>query len=219
MNEMKKIKYTLLLICSLMLVGCFEKTSIEHWIDNPTTSDIKVVIDGNELAIPANSGVNYKFEFGQHNLSYNNDTVNFTVDSSQSFAIINPTLSNYVIYRIEYKKDSVLGGVSDIISIAAGKKDEDDYKTSIIINGELVEIEAPFKAINDLFINKEQYKWDYFLDDPVPDSVKLRKFKSKSIKMKIFRENDFFKFLKKIGVKDEMRFPANSKKLSDFTQQ
>lgn len=37
--------------------------------------------------------------------------------------------------------------------------------------------------------------------------------------MKIFRENDFFKFLKKIGVKDEMRFPANSKKLSDFTQQ
>ena len=37
---MKKIKYTLLFTCSLSLVGCFESSSLDRWIDNPTTNEI-----------------------------------------------------------------------------------------------------------------------------------------------------------------------------------
>lgn len=214
---MKKIKYFLLLVCSFTLVGCFESNSIEHWIDNPTVNEIKIAIDGKELAIPANSGVNYKFESGKHSLSYNNDTVNFNIDPEKSFAIINPTLSNYVIYKIEYKKDSLLGAISDTIKSGSGKKDDINYTTQAIIDGELQEIEAPFMPVNSLFINKNEYKWDYFLDESIPDSIKARKLKSKSVKTKIFREDDFSKHMHDIGVEEKISFPANTKKLSDYS--
>lgn len=214
---MKKIKYFLLLVCSLTLVGCFESNSIEHWIDNPTVNEIKIAIDGKELVIPAKSGVNYKFESGKHSMSYNNDTVNFNIDPEKSFAIINPTLSNYVIYKIEYKKDSLLGAISDTIKSGSGKKDDINYVTQAIIDGELQEIEAPFMPVNSLFINKDEYKWDYFLDEPIPDSIKARKLKSKSVKTKIFREDDFSKHMHDIGTEEKISFPANTKKLSDYS--
>ncbi|OCG00818.1 hypothetical protein [Gilliamella sp. wkB112] len=214
---MKKIKYFLLLICSFALVGCFESKSIEYWIDNPTATEIKIAIDGKKLAIPAKSGANYKFESGKHNLSYNNDTVNFNIEPIKSFAIINPTLSNYVIYKIEYKKDSLLGAISDTIKSGSGKKDDINYTTQAIIDGELQEIEAPFMPVNSLFINKDEYKWDYFLDEPIPDSVKLKKFKSKAVKTKIFSEDDFFKHMQDAGLKTKISFLANTKKLSDYS--
>lgn len=39
---MKKIKFTF--SCSLSLVGCFESSSLDRWIDNPTTNEIKLTI-------------------------------------------------------------------------------------------------------------------------------------------------------------------------------
>lgn len=216
---MKQIKYILLLICSLTLVGCFGSNSVEHWIDNPTADEIKIAIDDNEIIIPAKSGVNYKFESGKHSLSYNNDSVNFTIDASKTSAIINPTLSNYVIYKIVFTKDSLIGAIGNSINSATGKKDDINYKTTVIINGESQEIEAPFTVINNLFINKDEYKWDYSLNEHIPDSIKARKFKSKTIKTKIFHEDDFFNYLKNTGVEDEISFPVNSKKLREFSEE
>ncbi|MWP49827.1 MULTISPECIES: hypothetical protein [unclassified Gilliamella] len=218
---MKKIKYCLLLAYSLTLVGCSEPSSIERWIDNPTNNEIKVAIDGNELTIPAKSGVNYTFEYGKHTLSYNDDNFNFVVKPAQfgDSGLVNPTQSNYFLYTAIYSTTDI----SDEEATKILKSKKEINNIPVIINGEEFEIEVSAKLINDVLIEKSNYHWDYSYDQPFPEEItqnlRLKKKQSYHERLKkLYRESDFIEYLKGDSGEEKIGFTYNPKKFSNINQ-
>lgn len=218
---MKKIKYSLLLAFGLTLVGCSEPSSIERWIDNPTNNEIKVTIDGNELTIPAKSGVNYTFEYGKHTLSYNNDDFNFVVKPAQfgEPGIINPTQSNYFVHTIIYSTSEMDDEQYDKIL----KENRELHNIPVIVNGEEIEIELPTKLVNDVLIERHDNRWDYSYDQPFPEEItqdlKLRKNQTYNERFrKLYRESDFIEYLKEDFDQVEISFAHHPKKFSEINQ-
>lgn len=217
---MKKIKYFLLLICSLILIGCSEPSSIDRWIDNPTANEIKVTIDGKELTIPAKSGVNYTFEYGKHTLSYNNDDFNFVVKPAQfgESGFINPTQSNYYLYTVIYSTSEI----SDEEYEKILKQNREINKIPAIIDGKEQEIEMPAKLINDILIERSDYHWNYSYDQAFPEEITqdLRLKKNQSYQerfRKLYRESDFIELIKE-DEQEDISFPYQPKKFSEISQ-
>ncbi|MCO6544407.1 MAG: hypothetical protein J6564_01080 [Gilliamella sp.] len=217
---MKKIKYFLLLICSLILIGCSEPSSIDRWIDNPTANQIKVAIDGKELTIPAKSGVNYTFEYGKHTLSYNNDDFNFVVKPAQfgESGFINPTQSNYYLYTVIYSTSEI----SDEEYEKILKQNREINKILAIIDGKEQEIEMPAKLINDILIERSDYHWNYSYDQAFPEEItqdlRLKKNQSyQEIFRKLYRESDFIELIKE-DEQEDISFPYQPKKFSEISQ-
>ena len=217
MDVMKRFKYSLLLVCSISLVGCFESSttgnSINRLIDNPTDKEIKIAIDGNELVIPAKSSVKYEFEYGKHQLTYNGQSLNFLAKPAivNNTGFINPTQSNYYLYRTYYTNS------------------QENYESRIkahlktfevTINGEPHEIELPIKIINDVFIERNDRKydsaWDYGINDKLPDEIRSKGITKKD---KLYREADFIDYLAE-SEEDlkTMQFPNQPKKYADLTK-
>lgn len=216
---MKKIKYSLLLVCGLTLVGCSEPSSIERWIDNPTNNEIKVTIDGNEVTIPAKSGVNYTFEYGKHTLSYNNDSFDFIVKPAKfaESGFINPTQSNYLLHTVVYTTSNMDNKEYDKVI------EKELNRIPVIINGQASEIELPVKIINDVFIERSNYRWSYSVDQPFPEEItqnlNLKKHQTYYERFKkLYRESDFIDYLKQDEVQEEISFPSHPKKFIDITQ-
>ena len=217
MDVMKRFKYSMLLFCSISLVGCFESSTsgdtISRLIDNPTDKEIKVSIDGNELVIPAKSSVKHTFEYGKHLLTYNGQSINFLAKpaTSSNTGFINPTQSNYYMLRTYYTKSQT----------DYDKRIKDDLNIfQVTINGKPEEVELPIKIINDIFIEKNYAKyvnaWDYGINDKLPDEIRSKKTKKKD---KLFREAEFIEYL---AQSDEelktLQFPNQPKKYADLTQ-
>ena len=219
---MKKIIYSLLLVCSIFLVGCFESSttgnSIIRLIDNPTDKEIKVAIDGNELVIPAKSSVNHTFEYyGKHQLTYNGQSLNFIVKPTKSYndGFINPTQSNYYMYQAYYstkgqtRKNEMIKNVKTF---------------QVTINGEPWDIELPVKIINDVFIERYYGKygvaWSYGINDKLPEQISFEKSTSSApIRYKLFREADFIEYLAKTDEElKTLQFPNQPKKYADLTK-
>ncbi|MWN31111.1 MULTISPECIES: hypothetical protein [unclassified Gilliamella] len=215
---MKKIKHSLLLVCSITLVGCFgsgttSSSSVERMIDNPTPNEIKVIIDGNELTIPAKSSVNYTFEYGKHTLSYGNQSLNFIAKPSITYnsGLINPTQSNYYLFTTFYTTLNVSDETYDKL-IAKYLK-----LVPVIINGEEQALELPVKVINDVFIERQKDFWDYSVDEPYPAQVTLRgKGQFQSQKIKLFREDSFIEALKAEGLNEKVDFINEHPKFSEL---
>lgn len=209
---MKQTKFFLIILISLLtLVACSKTGSVEHWIDNPTDKEITLNIDDNQLTIPAKSGIKYEIEYGKHTLSYNNEAVNFVVKPSKREGFINPTQSNYIFYKIIYAEDNYVAVMRNLDSYTK----DIQYKTPVILNGELQEMEVPFTVINDLFIEKDTYAWDYFLDERLPRTVSLKN-RYISVQTKLFHEDDFLKYMKEEGLDQQISFPSNRKKFNEL---
>ncbi|MFQ0992232.1 hypothetical protein [Gilliamella apicola] len=216
---MKKIKYTLLFTCSLSLVGCFESSSLDRWIDNPTTNEIKLTIDGNELTIPAQSGMEYKFDYGKHTLTYNNDSLNFIVKPAKfgTTSFINPTQSNYFINTVVYSTSNMSQEEYDKVSQKELKN------LSVIVDGEQAEIELPTVEINDVFIDRSDNDWDFSFDESFPEELTQELNLSKNTyyferKRKLYREVDFLDFLKSDGLEEAISFSYQPKKFTEITK-
>ena len=217
MDVMKRFKYSMLLACSISLVGCFESSTsgdaISRLIDNPTDKEIKVSIDGNELVIPAKSSVKHTFEYGKHQLTYNGQSINFLAKpaTSSNTGFINPTQSNYYMLQTYYTKSQT----------DYDKRIKDDLKIfQVTINGKPEQMELPVKIINDIFIEKNYAKyenaWDYGINDKLPDEIRSRKTKKKD---KLFREAEFIEYLAQSDEEFKtLQFPNQSKKYADLTQ-
>lgn len=221
MNVMKRFKYSMLLVCSLSLVGCFESSThedtISRQIDNPTDKEIKVSIDGNELVIPAKSSVNHTFEYGKHQLTYNGQSLNFIVKPTKSYndGFINPTQSNYYMYQAYYstkgqtRKNEMIKNVKTF---------------QVTINGEPWDIELPVKIINDVFIERYYGKygvaWSYGINDKLPEQISFEKSTTSApIRYKLFREADFIEYLAKTDEElKTLQFPNQPKKYADLTK-
>lgn len=218
----KIFKYISLFSFTLLLSACFQSGTADHWIDNPTDKDIIITIDGTNITVPATSGINYTFEYGNHTLVYKKQTINFIVKPNKTFGFINPTRSNYVFYKYIYMDKNDPRATEQFLDWLTTQTASE---TDIIINDTLITQKLPFKIINDLFIEKSDYIWDYYLDDPIPEililkdvlitrrnrslqndlNYKARRFQS--VKSKIFRENDFINYLKESGIKENISFP------------
>ncbi|TSJ91925.1 hypothetical protein FPQ14_01260 [Gilliamella apicola] len=220
---MKIFKYSLFLLCSLSSVGCFESSttgkSVKRLIDNPTDKEIKVAIDGNELAIPAKSGVEYEFEYGKHNIAYNNESFEIVVKPVKfnGHGFINPTQSNYMLHTFIYATENTSDETYDKLY------EESLNKVEVILNGEQVEVELPVKVVNDFFIEDKDNNWDYSIGQKIPKKVTENINNNQSYQLdiiKIYRESAYLKFLKKDWLEkdDEISFLNKPKKLSEINQ-
>ena len=217
---MKKIKYSLILACSITLCSCFNgPTSQVRLIDNPTANEIKLVIDGKDVVIPANSKIKYTFEYGKHNLAYNNESFDIVVKPVKfdGTGIINPTQSNYMLHTFIYATDNTSDETFDKLY------EKTLNKVDVIIDGEQVQIELPVKVVNDFFIEDEDNRWDYSIDEKIPDEISEKLNKNQSYqarKIKMYRESEYLKFLKEdwLEEEDEVSFPNKPKKLSEINQ-
>ena len=218
--------YLSLFLISLLFSfnSCTTKSSAEHWIDNPTDKEIVINIDGTDITIPAQSGINYNFEFGKHTLTYNGSSVNFMAKPPMMACIINPTQSNYIFYKNMYVNEADERATE---SYMAWLKKQISSETTIILNDSLQTMPLPFQIVNDLFIEEINYNWDYYLEETIPANVVLRDAlvtkrnrsladdpnyqagKFQTVKSKIFRETEFLDYLKESGVEDNIQFPKN----------
>ncbi|MCX8669684.1 hypothetical protein J3U22_02200 [Gilliamella sp. B2865] len=196
MNVMKKIQLPILIVCGVMLCSCSdEPKSVVRMIDNPTDNEIVVAIDGKELAIPANSNTTYTFEYGKHNLAYNNESLDFIVKPARfpNDGFINPTQSNYMFHTYIYATENTSDEDYDKLY------EKSLRKVSIIINGVEEEVELPVKVINDVFIEREDNTWDYSINQEAPNELP-KKFKTKKDiqlpRIKVYREKDYITLLK-----------------------
>ncbi|WP_295841160.1 hypothetical protein [uncultured Apibacter sp.] len=223
---MKIIQYFLLLACGVTLCSCSSgPTSVVRVIDNPTANEIVIAIDGKELAIPANSKTKYTFEYGKHNLAYNNESFDFVVKPAKfsGKGFINPTQSNYMLHTIVYSTDNT--------SEEDYKKfyEETLHKIPIIFNGEEEEVELPVKVVNDIFIEDEHNKFDYSIDQKMPKEIHENIYKNQTYqdsRTKVYREKEYINFLKNEyseflndeGGKLEISFPNKPIKLAEINQ-
>ncbi|MCX8712040.1 hypothetical protein J3U66_01480 [Gilliamella sp. B2969] len=213
---MEKIKYILVFFCSIALAGCFEKNTLDRLIDNPTASDIKLIIDGTELTIPAKSEVNYSFEYGKHTMTYNNDSINFIIKPAKfgGTTIINPTQSNYILHTNVYVTSAMKESESDKVI------EKQINNIPIIINGEVTEIPLTAKLINDVFIDQQDYDWDYGLDQDLPEEITREMSKNYAYSetlTKLYRESEYIKLLKQDDIEEEISFPYQPKKFSEIS--
>lgn len=218
MNVMKSLKYPLILACSITLCSCFNgPTSEVRPIDNPTNNEIKLVIDGKEIAIPANTRINHTFEYGKHNIAYNNESFEIVVKPVKfnGHGFINPTQSNYILHTFIYATDNTSDETYDKLY------EKTLNKIEVNLNGQQVEVELPIKVVNDFFIEDQDNRWDYFIDENMPDEVTENINKNQSYqvhKVKMYREKEYLKFLKDDGYEDEISFLNKPKKLSEINQ-
>ena len=215
---MKSLKYSLILACSITLCSCFNgPTSEVRPIDNPTNNEIKLVIDGKEIAIPPNTRINHTFEYGKHNIAYNNESFEIVVKPVKfnGHGFINPTQSNYILHTFIYATDNTSDETYDKLY------EKTLNKIEVNLNGQQVEVELPIKVVNDFFIEDRDNRWDYFIDENMPDEVTENINKNQSYqvhKVKMYREKEYLKFLKDDGYEDEISFLNKPKKLSEINQ-
>lgn len=164
-------KIILLSFLTISLAGCFESTSHDFWIDNPTNAEIHVTIDESTYQIPAESGTFANLTWGKHALTYNGENIHFFVqNSSANKSFINPTQSTYVINHMIYIDDTDARATDSYLEWLSNTY---NHKVLFEIDGVKEEIEVPFSVHNDLFMEYSKASWDYFLNEELPEEVEL----------------------------------------------
>ncbi len=141
------------LLATLLLSACSE-SSQTFLIDNPTDAPLALSVDGQAHTIPANASSELKLAPGAHALhSEQLGDVRFIVYAGGKGALINPTLSDYVIANQIYVTDeSKLDNFMEL-------------QHTVTLDG--VEFTGPFKQSHDLFIAQD---WDFGLRKPFPET-------------------------------------------------
>lgn len=218
-NLMNRRNYLYAVLISIfVLTGCSEPATetVNRMIDNPTDKEITVTIDSNSLTIPAKSSINHEFTYGKHSLSYDGDSVEFFVKPNGTDGFINPTQSNYLIYKVFYVDDND----KRINEQTLEQLDKQTLsKTKVIVNGQLVNVNVPFAVVNGLFIENGNVRWDYFVGEPFPEEVSLGRDYYQVLKSKLFREDEFFHYIESEDadmVGAEFKLPNNKIKFSEM---
>ncbi|MET4675788.1 MULTISPECIES: hypothetical protein [unclassified Luteibacter] len=170
---MKKRYLPLALVA--LLAGCSGR-SADYAIDNPTDKPLSLTIDGKTYEVAPHEDKELSLDAGEHTMK--GDVVGdikFISYYRGRGGIINPTLSDYVIYRQSFEK---VGSTSPGYT---GKLDQ------VVLEG--VTFEGTMRQSSDLFIDKD---WTYGVDEELPDSVvEHENGSNNTVHNKVFRAKDF----------------------------
>lgn len=186
---MKKI---ILVITFLSLVACGDDSGSSQLfvLDNPTTTRIKVQIDDDYYVIPEQTSVNVTLSAGRHTLIYAGDNVSFVVNPKDQPAVINPTLTPYVLYRQIYQDDS---GKDQWEEIAVNQA----LTEYVLEDGEIVHLPWKYTA-GELFFNRYDFNWHYGVNEPLPEvywNSSDYDYIDTLGRVKLFRLADFYDYL------------------------
>jgi hypothetical protein len=176
---MKKRYLPLALVA--LLAGCSGR-SADYAIDNPTDKPLSLTIDGKTYEVAPHDEKELSLDAGEHTMK--GDVVGdikFISYYRGRGGIINPTLSDYVIYRQSFEK------VGANVPGYTGKLDQ------VVLDG--VTFEGTMKQSSELFIDKD---WTYGVNEELPDSVTEHDNGSNNtVHNKVFRARDFIAFFEK----------------------
>lgn len=165
-----------------LLTGC-AGNSVDFSIDNPTDAPLTLQIDGTAYEIPAHQAKNLTLKAGGHSLDAPaTGALKFNVYAGRQGALINPTLSDYVIVSEAYITDA---SKAKNFNPAGGGPFELDG----------VRFDGPFERANALFIEKD---WRFGVKEPFPDSLTgYDPGNGGNIFRKIFTAPDFVAYFEK----------------------
>ncbi|MET0254648.1 MAG: hypothetical protein ABW193_02570 [Luteibacter sp.] len=176
---MKKRLISLALVT--LLAGCGDR-SANYAIDNPTDKPLSLTIDDKTYEVAPHEAKSLSLSAGGHTMK--GDIVGdlkFISYYRGRGGIINPTLSDYVIYRQSFEKENTKSPGYQ------GKLDQ------VLLDG--VTFEGTMKQASDLFIDKD---WTYDVDEALPDSVTEHdNGLNNTVHNKVFRAKDFIAFFEK----------------------
>lgn len=209
---MKNVKILILIFLCGFVYSCDNSPQTKsYWVDNPTDKEITVIIDNNNYVIPALSGQNVMLPYGKHALTYNNESVNFMLVPCDQSVVINPTLSNYVLfYKMYYNVDKGLNE-KEVANMQSA------YVHPLVKEaGDTIMV--PFQVLNPLFIERYQYYWNLGLGESLGDNIKLEYVGSaddlSTVKRsKLFREKDFLTYSE---MSNDIKLPVEYKSFKDF---
>ncbi|MDL5595900.1 hypothetical protein QS468_24500 [Bacillus subtilis] len=151
-----KLQHVGILLAALLLSACGE-SSQTFLLDNPTNAPITLSLDGQTHEIPANTSSELKLAPGAHELRNEKlGEVRFIVYAGGKGALINPTLSDYIIANQIYVTDE-----SKLSSFG-------QLKNKVALDG--VEFIGPFWQSHDLFIANA---WNFGPREAFPETMEL----------------------------------------------
>lgn len=209
MKAMKK-KTLLQLAAAFLMVtmascGDSFKETWTYQVDNPLESEITIKIDDKEYAIPAKTSSEVKLTQGKHTLTYDGSSVNFVtkVNSNKHTTIMNPTLSNYIMYAYFYVRENAKN--DDITALY--ERSSREYQSDAGI------VKLPAKVIHTLFIEQTHNDWQFGLDEGAKEAMRSTTPGTKKVLYKIYREDEFKKEHAE-ELPEGIIFPTNTQKLS-----
>lgn len=166
----------------LFLAGC-ASGSVDFTVDNPTDLPLKLQIDGTPYEIPAHQDKELTLKAGEHSLdAAATGPLKFIVYSGGKGALINPTLSDYVIVSEAYITEE--SKAKNFRPLGGGPFELD----GVPFNG-------PFHHVDALFIEKG---WRFGVREPFPDSLQgYDAGNGGNIFRKIFTAPDFIAYVEK----------------------
>ena len=189
------MKSVVLLFFAVLLAACSDNSDVSQLfeVDNPTTQPIQLQIDDQHYEIPQQSSVEVTLPAGRHTLTYQGDTVSFVVNPKDQPAIINPTLTPYVLFSMIYQDDSAHKDGGPWEDIAR----ESSLTEYVLDDGEVVQLPWKYTA-GELFFNRYDFNWHFGINEALPeiyydysdyDYIDTRE------RVKLFRWADFLDFL------------------------
>lgn len=151
------MKMRLVSLAALALIAGCSSNSIDFSIDNPTDAPLKLQIDGTAYDIPAHQAKDITLKAGEHSMDAPaTGKIKFIVYTGRKGALLNASLSDYVIVSETYVTDA--SKLKNFAPAGGGPFELDGVK----FNG-------PFELANGLFIENA---WRFGVREPFPDSLR-----------------------------------------------
>lgn len=202
------------MFAAFSLVACGPNVPSQLFtLDNPTIDDIVVLIDDDRYELKGSSSAQVTLPAGRHALTYGGETIHFIVNPKDQPAVINPTLTPYVLYSQIYQDDSGRGNWEELA--------ENQALTKYEIDGE--EVYLPWEYTKgELFFNRYDYNWHFGVTDELPETYYTDgsyDYIDTMARVKVYRLTDFYEMLHEEDIDElpeELMPVATYQKLSDI---
>lgn len=167
------MRFALWFVALACCVACSK--DVEFRLDNPTSHELSVALDGTTYAIAGGSDAAVRLAPGRHALdSEATGSVHFIVFANGKGGLINPTRTDYVtvneVYATDQKARRGFAPVSNV---------------------EGVRLRGPFSASRALFIDRT---WQYGVHEDFPSTITVSSSSKGNIQGKVFAIEDFVRY-------------------------
>ncbi len=174
--EMKFLFFSILF--PLLVLSC--SNNVEIAIDNPTDTPIIVKIDTMTIEVPGEDVVRIELDKGPHTISFNDeDAVAF--DFTQGAYMLNPTMSEYLVVKEFYGKESDY----ELFESVSGQS-----QSKIDFMG--MELEGDYSVVKDLV---NLVTWEVGPREPLPETVKVDSGQKYATVTKLMSSTEFLQHM------------------------